>query len=344
MFTKRNLLLAGAGILLIVAIIFTIYTINKNKNAPTSSGQTPGQQAGSAPVSGSGGLLQVQPSPLYDARGDLIVKSDPTKPFASIAPRAKEPTSASTAAGSPSNPASINFQDYNKAVASGLIPDQNGLYTQVIDPSGFSPQDRNTNYALGEDQFLQQYYPEAQSIINSSDPTSQENQSSPDAIAIVPSAPLDSNGAVDIVAGADPSLFKTTAATDPTTVRYYVVTISKAAAAFDILHDDLKISSLILKTHDSATLLSYQAQAKAVQAKIVAIIVPEPLLGLSEAYYQAYQAYQNYIDQLMKIAAAESSATLPANTDLSGYNKLSSAMDDLSSRVSQLKAYVQANQ
>src|SRR5579864_4450027 len=98
MFSRKQIIVAAVAILIIV-IGFVFFLLSKsNQPAPSASNTTANQQQ-SGTTSETGGVTEVTPSPIYDGRGNLIVKTDPTQPFAAIQPRAKEPVQQAAAHG-----------------------------------------------------------------------------------------------------------------------------------------------------------------------------------------------------------------------------------------------------
>lgn len=347
---KKSIIIAVGVLVAILAIGFVLFS---GKKQPQQQAQNTG---GQNVTTGTGSFVQVAPGPTYDLRGNLVVKTDPTQPFASVAPRAAEPAQNNQLAQTPTG-SSLQFQNYSQAVNNGLIRDQNGMYHQVVNTSGFSPAELQTyNYALPDDQFLQTYYPQANDLLNSGNPASASNLTQgADSLAILPNNP---NQTVDVVPGVDPTLFKIISADDHTSLMNYINQLSNITSAFDIYNDQNTINNA-LSSSNTDTLNSYGAEAKAVQDKIVALAVPQGLLGLAQAYYQAYQDYQNFIN--FEIASIEASGIGSGSAGLSGsttgsasagtaqidpnsYDTLQSALSDLNIRVKEAVTYVNNRQ
>ncbi len=340
MFSKKFIITAAIGVIIVLAIGLVLFYGKKPAQQTT-------QNTGSQNVTtGTGNFVQVAPGPTYDLRGNLVVKTDPAQPFASVAPRAQQQTQnqlAQTPTGS-----GLQFQNYSQAVNDGLIPDQTGMYHQVVSTSGFSPAElQQYNYALPDDQFLQTYYPSANALLNSGNPASSTNLTQgTDSLAVLPSNP---NQIVDIVPGVDPTLFKTSSADDHASLINYVNQLSAITSAYDLYNDDTTVNNVLLNDTNIGALNSYKSQAKAVQDKIVALTVPQGLLGLAQAYYQAYADYQNFVD----LAISESGQMPPPSAsgsqqavqaDPNSYANLTSALSDLDARVKEAVTYVSNRQ
>ncbi len=350
MFTKKFFIIAIVGLVLILGIGFVLFFGKKSatqNQQQTTTGQT-------STTTGTGNFVAVSAGPTYDLRGNLIVKTDPTQPFVSVAPRAQsqQPNKlAQTQTGS-----SLQFQDYNQALNNGLIPDQNGMYKQVVNTSGFSPAEtQQYNYALPDSQFLQTYYPGANALLNSGNPSSPSNiTQGTDSLAVLPSDPT---AVVDIVPGVDPTLFKTTTADDNASLMNYIKQMSAITSAFDLYNNQTTVSNVLLNDTNVDVLNSYKSQAKAVQDQITALTVPQGLLGLAQAYYQAYADYQSFVDLAISLSGDNSSGqnlltqptsssgqTQATQADPNSYVNLTSALSDLDARVKEAVSYVNNRQ
>jgi hypothetical protein len=327
MFSRNKILIGAAIIVLAAAMGYVFYARTKVGQQPNNIPVT--QEPGT--TTGTGGLTQVSPSPVYDGRGNLIIKIDPTQPFVSITPRGEEAQNTQLAQNTPG----IDFQNFNQAVSDGLIPDKNGLYTQTVSPSGFSVYDQKAyDYSLPETQFISKYYGTGTvaNVINGTTPADlQDNITDPLVVASSPGTP----STVPVVNGVDASMFRQST-NNASAYQVYIKQLSDATKPFDLVHDSNTIQK-VFNAQSAQELNSYKAKAQQVLAAIKNVAVPPSLLGLSEAYYRAYQNYIAMIDAMAVLNAAYAAGADATDANIAfgaAYNALSDSLAQIQTNIS----------
>jgi hypothetical protein len=283
MFTKKMLLII-ASILILVAVISIVFLNMKKKAITPIDNNSPSADSGST---SNGGVGITTPGNTTDSRG-FSVKSDPAQPFALTKPRGNEPVIAQNT--------STKFKDYNKAVADGIIPDQNGMYHQKVDPNYDPSADPNTNYNLASSAFVNTYYPNASQYIAGKTPE-QQQQFNSDPIVSVDSQASGANVNTNIptIPEADPKIFRVTQDNSVGAVKTYISNLSKALSDLDLVSDPNGIQT-IFSTKDPANIDNVKTRLAAVQSLIKTVPVPVKMLGMSEAYYLAYTRASAFLD------------------------------------------------
>ncbi|MDB4940407.1 MAG: hypothetical protein JWO40_832 [Candidatus Doudnabacteria bacterium] len=301
------MIIVGGIVLLIAVLSFVFLSSKKAPTTPIDNTQTNGTT-----TNGNGGVTTVIPSTTTGGR-DFVVKEDPSQPFASVKPRGPEPVVKPTT--------NTKFQDYNKAVADGLIPDQNGLYNQVVSANYDPTKNQNTDYTLSQDQFVNTYYPDAKQYIAGQTPTQQQQ------LAIDPIVSTNANATNNTISlplnYSGPNFAQST--NSKADMSAYFTSMSNATKSFDVVYGKEMLN--VFSVTDAAQLQAYKARTKTVLDSIAKVVTPPAFLGLSEKYYQAYQSTMIIIDDQIAVNKASNSNTagLAANNlanDVQGYNDL----------------------
>lgn len=329
---KTKIIIAIVLAVLIIVVGFVFYS-RQQKQLVNNGGQNGGS------TTGEGGFTEVPPGPVFDGRGNLIVKTDPTQPFVALAPRAAEPQPTTGGGNSGSGPQS-NFKNYNQALADGLIPDKNGLYNQTVDPSGFNTYDRTAyNYSLPEDQFITKYYGSGtvNDIVNDATPADiAANNEDP---LLISNSSSQQTQPISVVSGVDASMFQQNG-NNAASYQAYIKQLSDATKPFDVIHDSATMSGLFDTSSDS-TLNSYKQKAQQIRDAIKNIAVPSNMLGLSEAYYAAYDDYLRLVDSMIVM----NDGSDPDNSDqnfAAAYSAYTNMLDEVQSDIESATALVRS--
>ncbi len=318
-------IIIAAGIVAVIAIAVVGFALSKKSATPatTNTDTTTTDKTGS---SGTGTVTNVQPSPTPFGRSGFKVTTDDANPYAKNLPRSKEP--ASLAVG--------GFSDYKTAVETGLIPDASGQYKQVITNNPFSFVKANgVDYTLPEDQFLNSYYPDSQSLIagNGSVPVTDSTGTTvqdPNDILVQPSADQQLPSTIATVPGVDPKLFIQTQDNSKTAIISYSTKLSEATKNLDLVYEQTYIITLN-QAGDEPSLNTLKTEVLKVRNQIVDIAVPSGLLGMSQRYYLLYSQYANLIDDqlaLVKVKnktqydAAVAKITTDTQAFVTNYNEI----------------------
>ncbi|GAC1413400.1 MAG: hypothetical protein NVSMB66_5290 [Candidatus Doudnabacteria bacterium] len=273
MFTRKMVLII-AGVFALIAIVSVIFLSSK-KNTPVVTDN--GQDAGT--TTQNGGVSKVNPSPTTDGR-NFTVKQDPAQPFTSVNPRGVEPNVVVAKPG--------KFQDYSKAVADGSIPDQDGLYHQVVDPN-FNPR-ASASLNVSDTSFLQDNFPTAPAVIagntqgqlalNNTDPLATIDHSNDS--TVIPTIP-NFNGPTFRLGQDSSANFNS-----------YLSSLSDTTKTFDIIYGN-QIGQ-VLANDNVSQLNAAKAKVLGIMDAMSKLTVPPKFLGLAQSYYQGYQISKDLID------------------------------------------------
>jgi hypothetical protein len=312
MFTKKMLLII-ASILILVAVISIVFLNMKKKAITPIDNNSPSADSGST---SNGGVGVITPGNTTDSRG-FSVKSDPAQPFALTKPRGNEPVIATNTP--------TKFKDYNKAVADGIIPDQNGMYHQKVDPNYDPSADPNTNYNLASSSFLNTYYPDASQYIAGQTPEQQQQM----ALSPIVSTSSDTAKPVSLPSNYSGPSFKK-AGNSKNDFQSYFLSMDTATKSFDIVSGNPMVD--VFSSSDATQLTAYKIRVSQVVDAIGKVQTPPTLLGISQEYIQTYQAALNVIDDQISLGQATTTNSLAAGattiaSDFKTYNDL---LDQLS--------------
>ncbi len=318
MFNKKTILIIVV-VLALVAIVSVVFLSSKKNNTAT-------EDATNGSTNSSGDLTNVTASPTGSGRG-FVVKVDPTQPYVSINPRGFEPIT--------TTPTGQSFTDYDKAVASGLIPDKDGLYRQNANPNYDPTTDGSKDYSLSSTEFLNAYYGSTavNNVISGNSPFDQALNSAPGAGLVVTDASVISAPPVDATVN---SGVVTIADNSSEAIKNYYLQLSSAIADMDLVNDlDVKYFALA-NAQSPQELAQMKSKVETVKQRISKIKAPSTLLGMSQHYYGLYAQFSGYIDNEIAMFSTEG----PTQSDV---DALSGAYTSLVSSLSQIKddlAYV----
>jgi hypothetical protein len=327
---SRNKKILIGAIVVVVLLVLGYFLLRSKNTPPVVIDDTGGT------TTGTGGLVKVGATPIYDGRGGLVVKTDPAKPFISVTPRAadKIPTTV-VGGGSSQTPVGVgdnaNFQDYNKALASGLIPDKDGLYTQIVNPIGDNPYTQNAyDYTLGSTDFLSKYYPDVQTTLYGSigqdylsngaydpgtsthDPLIVENNPGvvvPGTDTTDPNAPSPNDGVYipyKVPTWRDYSgpNFPTTTDNSFGALKKYIRDLSNITKPYDLVHNTNLMTDILRTQQDYKKIDAEQAKAQAVRDHLPSLVTPTNLIGFSQHYWELY-------DYFVSIAGSQHGVVAP---------------------------------
>ncbi|MEK7076015.1 MAG: hypothetical protein AAB948_04455 [Patescibacteria group bacterium] len=303
---KTILIIGGVAVFLAIVLIAILASKESNTTPPDTTGTT----------TGTGGYVSVTPSPADLGRGEFKVVVDPSRPFATITPRSDEPVILSSV------PA---FDNYQTAIDQGLIPDSNGNYKQVVDPSGYTPleQKQLADYNMPTMDFINKYY--GASTVNDINTGSLGG----DDIVIATDSSI-AQESLPLIPEIDVTMFVLTPNNNKSTMTKYVTELSDATKRFDLVHDDT-ITKSIFDAQSTAGLDIYTTQANQVLEAIKQVSVPSALLGLSQLYVKAYQQYLDFTSQ---VSASLDPATQAASEDS---NQIYNTYTALGDTITQIK-------
>lgn len=311
--SKKTTLIIGGIAALLAIILIAILAFKK------PSTNEPGTTDGTA--TGTGGFVSVTPSPADLGRGEFKVVVDPARPFATITPRSDEPIV--VAANVPA------FDDYQSAINQGLIPDADGNYKQVVDPSGYTPLEQRelADYNMPTMDFINKYYGTSTvDTINTGSLGGDDVVISTDSLAARESLPL--------IPEIDVTMFVLTPDNNKSTMVKYISELSDATKRFDLVHDDTATKD-IFDAQSTAGLDIYIAQANQVVDAVRKVSVPSALLGLSQLYVKAYQQYLDFVSQVsMSLDPATQAASEESNQIYSTYTAFGDTITQIKESVS----------
>jgi hypothetical protein len=305
---KKIMLLIG-GILALIAIIS--FVMFSSKKATPLPGDTNGDG-----IVDSGDVTDVNASPTTDGR--FVVVEDPAQPFATISPRAEEPLPTTTANG--------GFDDYDKAVAAGLIPDKDGLYHQVVDPNYNPAKDSKYNYALSSGDFLNSYYGDQVSQVVSGN-TSFDQQLNDGGGDLVVSQPT--TGVILPDASLAGVVKNVSSDNSPTAVRAYYSQLAKVIAPFDLVNTLQDRYLAMINASDPNQLAAYKQQVENVKTAIAAVKTPSQFLGMTQHYYGLYDKYSVLLDEAAFTMTGQSISDEQQEEFDSAYPNLSELLDKI---------------
>ncbi len=317
---NRKTILIAAGVLILIVVVSVVLISSKKPATTTIDDGTNGS------TSGNGGLTNVTPG---SANGGFTVVDDPTQPFASISPRANEPIR-STPSGT-GGTATNQFDDYNKAVALGQIPDKNGLYHQNVDPN-YNPY-KSADNALSSTDFLSKYYGSntVASTNNGTDQFGQQVNSGSGALVVTP----DDTSTVVVATNASLSGVISKVGTDNSAqaINAYYASLTSATSSFDLVNDLQKHYLDMINVNTVQELAVMKGQVETIKANIAKLSVPSKLVGMSQHYYIMYDTYSTLLDytaalvQGNDLTEEEQTQFDTAYSDLS--NQMQNIMSDL---------------
>lgn len=300
------MILIIAGVFALIAIV-SVVLLSSKKNTTTTTDNTQNNGA----TTGSGGVTTTTPSPTTTGR-DFVVRQDPAQPFTSLNPRGVEPLVVKTST-------SGKFQDYNKAVADGLIPDQDGLYHQVVDPN-YDPR-KTASLDISDTTFLQNNYPDAAAVVAGQTP-GQIALNNSDPIVTVNNSNVSST--IQLVPNFSGPSFKQ-GSSNQSDMTAYLNALSNATKPFDIVYDN-KLQN-IFSTDNISDLNAAKAQVQSVMDNMAKLTVPAKFLGLAQAYYQGYQVARDLIDDTIGTSGSNQAGVLAAatrmTTDVNRFSQVS---------------------
>lgn len=288
---SRKIIIIVAGVIALGAVAVVLFSVlSKNKVPPPVVVENP-------PSTSTGDVTEVKPGPTPFGRAGFTVKIDPANPFASNSPRSKEPLPVI-------EQPTTGFNDYNQAIASGLIADKNGLYKQTVDTDTIAAifNKSGTNYTLSGNNFLDTYYGDANAVISGTNISGSDN---PDQIIVEQNQALSADLlTIPLVPEVDQKLIPVKEDISRSSVTAYINGLSSVLSDLDISHNEsLNIKVFTTATSD-AELNALKQQATNVQTEIATTTTPKNMLGLSQEYYLLYQTYKQLIDDRLAINRA----------------------------------------
>lgn len=224
--------------------------------------------------------------------------TDQTQPYATNLPRSDEPARIEVppAAGGGAGQSDQTIQQ--RAIAEGLLPDQNGQYVQNVHPSGMNTfMTSSFEAGLNNDQYLAKYFPQSRENIRNFQ--SGNSGGSADALALYtpPQKPAGAeNLSVPEVSGVDRKLFNVTTQVNKQAYSKYIKDLNTAVSDLDLIKDQNILVAPLQFAGDRAKMEENKSKAQLVSKKILSIPVSKNLLGLSQAYYDSYQKYISLLD------------------------------------------------
>lgn len=296
--SKKKIILISVAVIAVAAVGF--FLLRKDPTTPPVVND-PGKQT---VVGGYSGKL-------------FNIVKDPAKPFAENAPRSPEPTEdvayKEKPAVTPGTPEpSTKDEEYKKQVALGLVPDENGYYTQVIHPSGTNQWQANqTNYNLDWNNFINQYYPNYQDIIDGQ--TEGQLAGKKGESLVIDNTPAQQlPTTIADVPSVESSRFQTSSDNSQANIRDYLQRLNQAKADFDLINDENTVSTS-LGSSDLALVRDYQSRSLAAIGRITTVRVPTSMLGLSKSYVLLYQSFGTVMQDQIDMVNAGSDNTRLVN-------------------------------
>lgn len=366
---KKILIIPVLVIFLAVVAVAAFLLFNKNNSQQAGSNSSAGVAVSSGGVGSSNGSSNENGSSSSSSgnssgNGQVAfhIHGDSSKPYATNAPRSNEPAVAPSAGGGSSsnsgqnqNSQSQNSQNQNSqnqsdqlsaAIASGILPDQNGNYVQKIDNSGVNQYDVSQyDYSLPQDQFLSAYYPDAQQVISGSTPVDQALNAQDPVVAGTVSAQQQNNTDTVIPtynSQVDPSQLNISNDNSLGAINSYIQALGSATAPYDIANNPSLMSDIAGGTTNISDLKSKLATTTSILASLQKQQVPSDMLGLQQSYIIMYRDFNNTLGDEIKMLGDKDAAQ--ANADAQNMqndvNQLSNAIGIVNSNITTAQNYI----
>ena len=207
-----------------------------------------------------------------------------------------------TNSGTTGNGSSVAYND-------GLVPDSDGNYVQTIDPSGFNVADTSQyDNSLSNQDFLNTYYPDADSYINGTDPVDQQINSTDPVVTDASAVGSDSGDGSDAttttpVPGISAGIFNVINVTDKASLTTYINDLSTEVSTLDLNSDPTMIADVLtdLSNGKYTKVPDQKAKTEVILQQLRDQPVPSEMIGLQESYYAMYQDYDTFLNDALTL-------------------------------------------
>jgi hypothetical protein len=294
---NKNIIFITIGVvaMVIIAIVLVIVLTKKQPTTTTttppvgstgtgtvSSGGTGSSTTGTGTGTGSSTSTTPGNSTVTLGNGQVAViapQLNATQPYATTAPRVEPKPTTSTGSTTPLNSGSSGSSGSTSGNSSG---------GQVASAN------TNYNYNQSDNSFVQQYYPDANTVINGQNgPAGNAYDDPADQIIFTTGNSSSSGPQLTAPSGFDTNSLKVSQDSSYSNDQAYLSALQSTTAVFDIVNNTGYITQP-LQDQSAAEANSYVQEAQTILAAIQNLTVPGNLVDLQASYVAAYQQYIAY--------------------------------------------------